>query len=152
MPRVQFEIDEEELQTIKNLMGATRIKTFSAFLGEALSFYVLGLKERHAGRIIAALNELSGQYKQLVVPSIERVAPPGAENRGVSPEPIRAPNLTHDATWNAVLSQVTARGHERFQAEQDRMRQLGILDDKGQAKSKEWPADMAKGSKTDVAT
>lgn len=32
------------------------------------------------------------------------------------------------------------------------MRQLGILDEKGQAKSKKWPADMLKGSKTDVAT
>lgn len=152
MPRVQFEIDDEELQTIKNLMGATRIKTFSAFLGEALSLYVWSLKERHAGRIIAALNELSGQYKQAVVPSLERVAPTTEQNRVMLPEPVRVPNLAHDPTWDAVLGQVRARGNERFQAEKDRMRQLGILDEKGQAKSKEWPADMAKGSKTDVAT
>lgn len=152
MARVQFEIDDEELQTIKNLMGATRIKTFSAFLGEALSLYVWSLKERHAGRIITALNELSGQYKQAVIPSLERVAPPAEQSRVLLHEPVRMPDLAHDATWNAVLGQVRARGSERFRAETERMRQLGILDEKGRAKSKEWPADMAKGSKTDVAT
>ncbi|MBI5242287.1 MAG: hypothetical protein HY922_01230 [Elusimicrobia bacterium] len=152
MARVQFEIDEEELETIRNLMCAARIKTFSAFFGEALSLYMLSLKERHAGRIIAALNELSGQYKQLVVPSLERVAPPTAERRVMNPEPVRVPNLAHDTTWNAVMGQVMARGNERFQAEKVRMRQIGILDEKGQAKSKEWPADMTPGSKTDVAT
>ncbi len=152
MARVQFEIDDEELQTIKNLMGATRIKTFSAFLGEALSLYIWSLKERHAGRIIAALNEISGQYKQAVVPSLERVAPKTEQNRDILPEPVRVPNLAHDATWDAALSQVRARGNERFLSEKDRMRKLGILDEKGRAKSKEWPADMAKGSKTDVAT
>lgn len=152
MARVQFEIDEEELQTIKNLMGAAKIRTISAFIGEALYLYMWSLRERHAGRIIAALNELSGQYKQLVVPSLERVAPLTEPQRTLSPEPVRVPNLAHDATWTAVLNQVKARGDERFRAEQDRMRELGILNEKGQPTSKEWPADMTKGSKTDVAT
>lgn len=62
------------------------------------------------------------------------------------------PNLAHDATWNAVIGRVMALGTERFHAETDRMRRLGILDEKGQTKSKKWPEDMAKDSKTDVAT
>ena len=151
MARVQFEVDDEELQTIKNLMGATRIKTFSAFFYEALSLYIWSLKERHAGRIIAALNERSGQYKQVAMPSLERVAPSAEQERLMSPEPVRVPNLAQDATWHSVLGQVKARGNERFQAESDRMRQLGILDEKGRAKSTEWPADMTPGSKTDVS-
>ena len=152
MARVQFEIDDEELQTIKRLMEVTKIRTISAFFGEALCLFMWSLKERHAGRIIAALNEASGRYKQLVVPSLERVAPSADPGRALSSEPVRAPDLAHDAPWAAVLDQVKARGNERFQAEKDRMRQLGILDESGQPKSKEWPADMAKDSKTDVAT
>ena len=152
MARLQFEVDDEELKTIKNLMGATRTKTFSAFLGEALSLYVWSLKERHSGRIIAALNELNGQYKQAVVPSLERVAPPPEHAQTVYPEPIRAPDLVHDAAWNAARSQVLAKGDDRYKSEQERMRRLGILDEKGRPKSKDWPPDMTKGSKTDVGT
>lgn len=62
------------------------------------------------------------------------------------------PDLADNVTWDAALGQVRARGKERYQAEKARMRKLGVLDEKGRAKTKEWPADMAKGSKTDVAT
>lgn len=152
MARVQLEIDDDELKLIKNLMVVTRIKTFKAFFDEVLSLYKWSLKERHTGNIIAAINERSGQYKQVAMPSLERVAPSAGQEQLLSPEPVRAPNLAQDSTWNTVLGQVKVRGNERFQAEKDRMRQLGIVDQMGQPKSKEWPADMAPGSGTDVST
>ena len=57
-----------------------------------------------------------------------------------------------EAAWVTVRDQMRARGNERFKARQDRMRALGILDERGRPTSKEWPADMKPGSKTDVAT
>ncbi|MBU2574596.1 MAG: hypothetical protein KKH28_11025 [Elusimicrobia bacterium] len=152
MARVQLEIDDDEYKLIKKLMGATRIKTFKAFFDEILSLYQWSFKERHIGNIIAALNERSGQYKQVAVPSLERVAPSAEQEQLMATEPVRAPNLAQDSTWNTVLGQVKARGNERFQAEKDRMHQLGIVDQTGQPKSKEWPADMSPDSKTDVTT
>lgn len=62
------------------------------------------------------------------------------------------PDLAQDATWNGVVRRVKARGDERFEGEQKRMHRLGILDEKGRATSKERPADMMPGSRTDVAT
>ncbi len=61
-------------------------------------------------------------------------------------------SLERDTSWDAALAQVKARGDKRFKSEQARMRRLGILDERGEPTSKEWPADMTPGSKTDVAT
>jgi hypothetical protein len=63
-----------------------------------------------------------------------------------------APGLGEDAAWNTVRSTMRIRGNERFKVEQDRMRRLGILDERGRATSEEWPADMKPGSHTDIAT
>ncbi len=62
------------------------------------------------------------------------------------------PDLQPEAVWERVRDHMGARGNDRFKGEQDRMRTLGIVDERGQATSKEWPADMKPGSKTDVAT
>lgn len=137
MTRVQFEIDEEELAEIKAIMAETKIRTISAFLLETVNLYRWLFRERHAGRILTALNEFTGRSRQIVVPSLERVAPP---------------DLAHEGTWNAAMRQVRARGDERFQAERERMRRLGILDASDKPESEEWPADMKKGSQTDVAS
>lgn len=137
MPRVQVEIDEEELEEIKAIMAETKIRTLSAFLLETFNLYRCLFRERHAGRILTALNEATKESRQIVVPSLERVAPP---------------DLEHEGTWNAAIRQVRSLGDARFKAEQERMRRLGILDKDGNPLSEEWPADMKKGSKTDVAT
>lgn len=59
-------------------------------------------------------------------------------------------DLSNDATWRSVLGQIRAQGDERFKREQERMRELGIVDETGGATSKELPADMKPDSKTDV--
>jgi CheY-like chemotaxis protein len=62
------------------------------------------------------------------------------------------PELPPEATWERVRDHMWERGIERIKSEQNRMRKLGILDERGRATSKEWPADMKPGSTTDVAT
>ena len=67
-------------------------------------------------------------------------------NPGSPPE--RAP----EAAWETIRDTMWTRGKERLKAEQERLRALGILDERGRPTSKDWPADMQPGSKTDVAT
>ena len=63
-----------------------------------------------------------------------------------------APAAADEAAWETLRDAVWARGIDRIKAEQDHMRRLGILDERGQPTSKDWPADMKPGSTTDVAT
>jgi hypothetical protein len=62
------------------------------------------------------------------------------------------PDLAQDATWESTVGRVKAQGNALFKSEQKRMRGLGIVDKRGRAKSKDWPADMTPDSKTDIAT
>ena len=70
-----------------------------------------------------------------------------------SPTPLsEETDPAEDAAWDSALGEVKSKGDDRFKAEQDRMRKLGIVDERGQATSEDRPADMTPGSKTDVAT
>lgn len=48
--------------------------------------------------------------------------------------------------------QTVVAGHARVLAETERLRSLGILDEKGDLRTNELPSDMRPGSKTDVST
>src|SRR5581483_1249409 len=52
------------------------------------------------------------------------------------------PDLADDVVWKTAVSRVRAKGDERFQGEQGEMRRLGILNERGEPSSIEWPADM----------
>ncbi|HVR87670.1 MAG TPA: hypothetical protein VMU54_25310 [Planctomycetota bacterium] len=60
--------------------------------------------------------------------------------------------LADEGVWGAAVERVKMEGNQRFKAEEDRLRRRGILDERGELTSDEWPADMKPGSKTDVAT
>jgi hypothetical protein len=60
--------------------------------------------------------------------------------------------IPRDPTWDTTLTKVKMLGDKRFQAEKNRMCQLGIVDQNGKAKSKDLPADMLPSSKTSVVT
>lgn len=53
------------------------------------------------------------------------------------------------AEWEA---QTLEEGYARVLEESDRLRKLGIIDEKGQLVTDELPADMRADSKTDVTT
>lgn len=57
-----------------------------------------------------------------------------------------------DAAAGAWERQTVAAGHARVLAETERLRRLGILDERGNLRTNELPADMRPGSKTDVST
>lgn len=63
-----------------------------------------------------------------------------------------APNLPEETAWETVRDSMWARGNERFRAQQARLHALGLVDERGRPTSKDWPADMRPGSKTDIAT
>lgn len=53
---------------------------------------------------------------------------------------------------DALLGPVKAKGDVRFEEERQRMRQLGIIDEKNEPRTQEVPADMRPGSRTDIST
>lgn len=73
--RVQLEVNQERITELELLMQKTGIRTKSDLLEAAISLFEIAVRERSTGRIITSLDESSGRYKELVLPSIERVAP-----------------------------------------------------------------------------
>ena len=102
-----------------------------------LTDHVATMKAAHLGRVRLSDREHLGETFKDAVQALEK--PP-------------SPDLSDDAVWDSVMARVKAEGDARFAAEVERMRRLGLVDERGRATTKEWPADMAPDSKTDVAT
>lgn len=91
------------------------------------------------------VNETLGHLEQ------EGVIPPARV--GEEQSPIRSAfEAVREELWNSMSARVKNRGDERFRTEQERMRGLGVIDEEGQATSREWPVDMRPDSATDVET
>ena len=73
--RVQLEVNKERITELELLMQKTGIRTKSDLLDTTITWFEIAVRERATGRIITSLDESSGKYKELVLPSIERVAP-----------------------------------------------------------------------------
>lgn len=60
--------------------------------------------------------------------------------------------MCNDETWTEMVKHLESQGEQRFEAEQKRMRELGILDRTGKPLRRELPQDMKDCSSTSVAT
>jgi len=61
-------------------------------------------------------------------------------------------DVSRDDAWKAAVERAKAQGDQRFRGESERLRRRGILDERGEVASDEWPRDMRPDSTTDVAT
>ena len=68
MVRIQFELPEEKVAELENLMSTAKIATKKDLLNNALTVLEWIIQEKRAGRIIASLDERSKHYKELVMP------------------------------------------------------------------------------------
>jgi hypothetical protein len=66
--RLQFELTEEKVKELDELIDHLGLKTRVNLLNEALTLYEWAIHEREAGRIIASVDEESDKYKEVELP------------------------------------------------------------------------------------
>ena len=71
--RVQFDMTEERLQELQELMVRCGIETRKDLFNNALSLMEWVVQERATGRAIAAIDEESGKYKEVQMPFFRRL-------------------------------------------------------------------------------
>jgi hypothetical protein len=68
MKRLQFDISEERVQELDDLVERTGLKTRAHLFNSALTLFEWAIREREAGRIIAAVDEKTDKYKEIQMP------------------------------------------------------------------------------------
>jgi hypothetical protein len=71
--RLQFEMTEERVKEIDELIDRLGLKTRVNLLNEALTFYEWAVREREAGRIIASVDEEEDKYKEVELPGFPTI-------------------------------------------------------------------------------
>ena len=74
MTRIQFELSEDKLKELEQLMAASGVKTKKEFFNNALTLLEWAIKEKKAGRTIASIDETANSYKEIVMPALSAVA------------------------------------------------------------------------------
>lgn len=82
MARVQFELPDERINELEDLMKEAHINTKKDLFNNALTLLIWALNERREGRIIASVNEHENKYKELVMPILSNVPPRSNTNEG----------------------------------------------------------------------
>ena len=72
--RLQLDLTKEHLQELEALMKELGISTKKDLFNQAMTLLEWAVTERKAGRIIASVDESQDQYKQVLLPAVERVA------------------------------------------------------------------------------
>ena len=73
--RLQLDLTKEHLHELEALMKELGISTKKDLFNQAMTLLEWAVRERKAGRIIASVDEAHDQYKQVLLPAVERVAP-----------------------------------------------------------------------------
>lgn len=73
MVRIQFELPEEKVKELEQLMKAARITTRKDLFNNALTLFEWAIQERQSGRSIASVDEDNKKYKELVMPALMAV-------------------------------------------------------------------------------
>jgi len=71
--RLQFEMTEERVKEIDDLIERLGLKTRVNLLNEALTLYEWAIRERESGRIIASVDEAEDKYKEVDMPGFPPV-------------------------------------------------------------------------------
>jgi metal-responsive CopG/Arc/MetJ family transcriptional regulator len=66
--RVQLDLPERQVKELDGLMKETGVATRKDFFNQALSLLLWAIKEKKEGRIIASVDEVNKQYREVVMP------------------------------------------------------------------------------------
>jgi hypothetical protein len=84
--RVQLELPEATAARLKDLMKEADVKTYSEIFGYALTGLDWMAKERRAGRLIVSTDPEFNQFRELLMPILERIHASATKTSG-SPAP-----------------------------------------------------------------
>jgi hypothetical protein len=73
MQRIQFEVPDERLQELEDLMKEAKITTKKDLLNNALTLFEWVLSEVKQGNAIAAIDESGQKYKEITMPVFRNV-------------------------------------------------------------------------------
>lgn len=74
MVRIQFDLPEEQVKELDELMRETKLSTRKELFNNALTLFQWAVKAKRAGRAIASLDEENKIAKELVMPALENVS------------------------------------------------------------------------------
>jgi metal-responsive CopG/Arc/MetJ family transcriptional regulator len=70
MIKFQFELPEDRVKELEELMRKAKISTRKDLFNSALTLLEWAVHEKEAGRAIASIDEGQRRYKELVMPSL----------------------------------------------------------------------------------
>lgn len=73
MTRIQFDLSEEKLRKLEDLMMQASIRTKKELIDNAFSLLAWAIRETAAGRVIASVDEQEQKYREIVLPVLENV-------------------------------------------------------------------------------
>lgn len=71
--RLQFDVPPDKIKELDNFIELTQVGTRKALFNTAFSLLAWAIRECQAGRSIAAVDESTNSYRELVVPALENV-------------------------------------------------------------------------------
>lgn len=71
--RLQFDVPPEKIKELENFVELTQVGTKKALFNTAFSLLAWAIRECQAGRSIAAVDEETKSYRELVIPALENV-------------------------------------------------------------------------------
>ncbi|MGP0590973.1 hypothetical protein ACTRXD_00350 [Nitrospira sp. T9] len=71
--RLQFDVPPEKIKELENFVELTQVGTKKALFNTAFSLLAWAIRECQAGRSIAAVDEDTKTYRELVIPALENV-------------------------------------------------------------------------------
>lgn len=79
--RIQLDLPEQRAKELDELMRETNISSRRELFNTALTLLWWVAKQRKENRVIAALNEETGHYTELILPTLDPPEPPvGSES------------------------------------------------------------------------
>ena len=71
MTRIQLDLPEEQVASLDELMAETKMRTRKELFNNALTLFDWAVKQKKAGRTIAAIDQSQGVVKELLMPALE---------------------------------------------------------------------------------
>jgi len=73
MTRIQLDMNDDLVKELDDLVKETNLATRKELFNNALTLFQWAVKAKRTGRIVAALNEETGEAKEIVMPALEAV-------------------------------------------------------------------------------
>ena len=75
MLRIQLDLPDDQVAQLDELMAETKLRTRKELFNNALTLFGWAVKEKRAGRVIAAIDQSQDIVKELLMPALENAIP-----------------------------------------------------------------------------